>query len=45
LVTGTPEGVGFTRRPSLFLKDGHVVSIAIEKIRVLANRDEAVEAT
>jgi len=38
LLTGTPEGVGFTRRPPLFLKDGDVVSVEIEKIGTLTNR-------
>lgn len=38
ILTGTPEGVGFTRRPPLFLKDGDVVSIEIEKIGTLTNR-------
>jgi len=37
ILTGTPEGVGFTRKPPLFLKDGDVVSIEIEKIGTLTN--------
>jgi acylpyruvate hydrolase len=37
LATGTPEGVGFTRRPPLFLREGDVVELEIEKIGVLRN--------
>jgi 2-keto-4-pentenoate hydratase/2-oxohepta-3-ene-1,7-dioic acid hydratase in catechol pathway len=38
ILTGTPEGVGFTRQPPLFLKVGDIVSIEIEKIGTLTNR-------
>jgi 2-keto-4-pentenoate hydratase/2-oxohepta-3-ene-1,7-dioic acid hydratase in catechol pathway len=38
ILTGTPEGVGFTRQPPLFLKTGDIVSIEIEKIGTLTNR-------
>ncbi len=38
ILTGTPEGVGFTRQPPLFLKDGDIVSIEIEKIGTLTNK-------
>ncbi|MBN1664602.1 MAG: fumarylacetoacetate hydrolase family protein [Deltaproteobacteria bacterium] len=37
ILTGTPEGVGFTRKPPLFLSEGDVVSVAIEKIGELTN--------
>jgi len=37
ILTGTPEGVGFTRQPPLFLKDGDIVTIEIEKIGQLTN--------
>ncbi len=37
ILTGTPEGVGFTRQPPLFLKDGDTVSVEIEKIGTLTN--------
>jgi 2-keto-4-pentenoate hydratase/2-oxohepta-3-ene-1,7-dioic acid hydratase in catechol pathway len=37
ILTGTPEGVGFTRQPPLFLKAGDVISVAIEKIGTLTN--------
>ena len=38
ILTGTPEGVGFTRQPALYLTAGDVVSIEIEKIGTLTNR-------
>ena len=38
ILTGTPEGVGFTRQPPLFLKAGDVVSVKIEKIGTLTNK-------
>lgn len=37
ILTGTPEGVGFTRRPPLFLTEGDAVSVEIEKIGTLTN--------
>jgi 2-keto-4-pentenoate hydratase/2-oxohepta-3-ene-1,7-dioic acid hydratase in catechol pathway len=37
ILTGTPEGVGFTRQPPLFLQDGDTVTINIEKIGQLTN--------
>lgn len=38
ILTGTPEGVGFTRTPPEFLKSGNVVECEIENIGVLCNR-------
>ncbi|MGD0022673.1 MAG: fumarylacetoacetate hydrolase family protein [Smithellaceae bacterium] len=38
ILTGTPDGVGFTRQPPLFLKAGDLVSVKIEKIGTLTNR-------
>lgn len=35
--TGTPDGVGFSRKPPIFLKNGDVVEIEIERIGVLSN--------
>jgi 2-keto-4-pentenoate hydratase/2-oxohepta-3-ene-1,7-dioic acid hydratase in catechol pathway len=35
--TGTPEGVGASRKPPLFLKAGDIVSITIERIGTLTN--------
>jgi len=37
IATGTPEGVGFKRTPPIFLKDGDVVEVEVEKIGVLRN--------
>lgn len=37
ILTGTPEGVGFTRQPPLFLQAGDVISVEIEKIGTLTN--------
>jgi acylpyruvate hydrolase len=37
IATGTPSGVGFARNPPIFLKDGDVCEIDIEKIGVLTN--------
>jgi 2-keto-4-pentenoate hydratase/2-oxohepta-3-ene-1,7-dioic acid hydratase in catechol pathway len=37
IATGTPEGVGFKRMPPIFLKDGDVVEVEVEKIGTLRN--------
>lgn len=37
ILTGTPSGVGFARKPPVWLKDGDVVAIEIEKIGRLEN--------
>jgi 2-keto-4-pentenoate hydratase/2-oxohepta-3-ene-1,7-dioic acid hydratase in catechol pathway len=37
IATGTPAGVGFTRKPPIFMKAGDVVEIEIENIGVLRN--------
>lgn len=37
ILTGTPEGVGFTRQPPVFLKHGDIVTVSIEKIGDLTN--------
>lgn len=37
IFTGTPSGVGFTRKPPVFLKDGDVVEVEIEKLGILRN--------
>ena len=37
VLTGTPEGVGFTRQPPVFLREGDEVTISIEKIGRLTN--------
>ncbi len=37
IMTGTPSGVGFARRPPIFLRDGDVCEIEIENIGILKN--------
>ena len=37
IMTGTPEGVGFTRKPPVFLRPGDTIMISIEKIGDLIN--------
>jgi len=37
ILTGTPHGVGFARKPPVWLKAGDTVSIEIEKIGTLTN--------
>ncbi len=37
IATGTPSGVGFKRTPPLFLQDGDVVEVEIERIGRLRN--------
>ena len=42
IVTGTPAGIGWARKPPLFMKEGDVCEVEIERIGVLRNpvRDE-----
>jgi len=37
ILTGTPHGVGFARKPPVFLQAGDTVSVEIEKIGTLTN--------
>jgi 2-keto-4-pentenoate hydratase/2-oxohepta-3-ene-1,7-dioic acid hydratase in catechol pathway len=37
ILTGTPEGVGFARKPPVWLKAGDTISVEIEKIGTLTN--------
>jgi 2-keto-4-pentenoate hydratase/2-oxohepta-3-ene-1,7-dioic acid hydratase in catechol pathway len=37
ILTGTPEGVGFARRPPVYLADGDTIEITIDGIGTLAN--------
>lgn len=37
IATGTPDGVGYKRNPPLYLKDGHTVSVTVDKIGTLSN--------
>jgi 2-keto-4-pentenoate hydratase/2-oxohepta-3-ene-1,7-dioic acid hydratase in catechol pathway len=38
IMTGTPEGVGFTRQPPVFLREGDAITIEIGKIGSLMNK-------
>jgi 2-keto-4-pentenoate hydratase/2-oxohepta-3-ene-1,7-dioic acid hydratase in catechol pathway len=38
IVTGTPSGVGMARTPPVFLKQGDVVEVEVEKIGTIRNR-------
>jgi acylpyruvate hydrolase len=47
IATGTPSGVGFTRKPPLFLRDGDVVVLEVESLGRLENpvrKETPVEA-
>ena len=37
IATGTPAGVGFSRKPPRFMKPGDIVEVEIEKIGLLRN--------
>jgi acylpyruvate hydrolase len=37
IATGTPSGVGYARKPPVFMKPGDVIEIEIDKIGVLTN--------
>lgn len=37
IVTGTPSGVGLARKPPLFMKEGDVCEVEIDRIGVLSN--------
>jgi 2-keto-4-pentenoate hydratase/2-oxohepta-3-ene-1,7-dioic acid hydratase in catechol pathway len=37
IATGTPPGVGFARKPPVFLKDGDVVEVEVDGLGVLRN--------
>ncbi|MCM8803815.1 MAG: fumarylacetoacetate hydrolase family protein [Candidatus Omnitrophica bacterium] len=37
ILTGTPSGVGYARKPPVFLKEGDIVEIEIEGIGILKN--------
>ncbi len=38
IATGTPGGVGFTRNPQLFMKEGDLVEVEIDSVGLLRNR-------
>ncbi len=37
IMTGTPSGVGFVRKPPVFLKPGDIIEMTIDKIGKLSN--------
>jgi len=37
IATGTPPGVGFARKPQIFLKDGDIAEVEIEGLGILRN--------
>jgi len=37
IMTGTPEGVGFTRVPPIFLREGDTITVEIERVGTLTN--------
>ena len=43
ILTGTPQGVGFARKPPIFLKDGDEVAIELENVGKLVNRVKGPE--
>jgi 2-keto-4-pentenoate hydratase/2-oxohepta-3-ene-1,7-dioic acid hydratase in catechol pathway len=45
LITGTPEGIGYARRPQVFMQPGDVCEVEIEGLGTLRNtvREEAAE--
>ncbi len=40
IATGTPPGVGFSRKPPVLLQDGDVVEVEIERVGKIVNRVE-----
>jgi 2-keto-4-pentenoate hydratase/2-oxohepta-3-ene-1,7-dioic acid hydratase in catechol pathway len=38
IATGTPAGVGFSRKPPVYLNDGDVVEVEIEGVGRISNR-------
>jgi len=43
ILTGTPEGVGFTRQPPIYLRHGDTITVDIENIGQLTNSVEQEE--
>lgn len=37
IISGTPAGVGFARKPPIFMKQGDVIEVEVEKIGILSN--------
>ena len=40
IATGTPGGVGFKREPALYMKDGDLIEVIIQKVGHLENHVE-----
>lgn len=40
IISGTPAGVGFARKPPIFMKQGDVIEVEVEKVGVLRNTVE-----
>lgn len=40
IISGTPAGVGFARKPPVFMKAGDVIQVEVDRIGVLTNRIE-----
>jgi 2-keto-4-pentenoate hydratase/2-oxohepta-3-ene-1,7-dioic acid hydratase in catechol pathway len=40
VISGTPAGVGFARKPPVFMKAGDTIEVEVERIGVLSNRIE-----
>ena len=38
IITGTPEGVGFSRKPPLYLRPADTVTVELEGVGALVNR-------
>ena len=38
IATGTPEGVGFSRKPPRFLQSGEVVEVIVDRVGTLSNK-------
>jgi 2-keto-4-pentenoate hydratase/2-oxohepta-3-ene-1,7-dioic acid hydratase in catechol pathway len=38
IATGTPEGVGFSRKPPRFLQSGEVVEVIVDRVGTLRNK-------
>ncbi len=37
IISGTPAGVGFARKPQVFMKQGDVIEVEVEKVGILRN--------
>jgi 2-keto-4-pentenoate hydratase/2-oxohepta-3-ene-1,7-dioic acid hydratase in catechol pathway len=40
IISGTPAGVGFARKPPVFMKAGDLIEVEVDRVGVLANRIE-----